>query len=29
MNKEQLKNALINSKVNTLEYVVASLRMNK
>ena len=29
MNKEQLKNALINSKVNTLEYVVASLRMKK
>ena len=29
MNKEQLKNELIKSKVNTLEYVVASLRMNK
>ena len=29
MNKEELKNALINSQVNTLEYVVASLRMNK
>ena len=29
MNKEQLKNELIESKVNTFEYVVASLRMNK
>ena len=29
MNKEELKNELIESKVNTLEYVVASLRMNK
>jgi hypothetical protein len=29
MNKEELKNELIESKVNTLECVVASLRMNK
>ena len=29
MNKDQLTKELIESKVNTLEYVVASLRLNK